>query len=133
MVAASGWKKALTDATLTIAPPPCSIMAGTAARVARRAVKKFISIAQANSSSLVARNPSRRRRTAPTLLTSTSTRPCSSRPPPTSRAGPSGAARSTRHRDHAVQAVEGVGGPRAGHHVRALVDERPGHGQPDAL
>jgi hypothetical protein len=31
----SRWKKALTDATLTIAPPPWSSMAATAARVAR--------------------------------------------------------------------------------------------------
>ena len=38
----SGWKNALTEATLTIAPPPCSTMAGIAARDARRVVKKFM-------------------------------------------------------------------------------------------
>src|SRR3954471_24623146 len=95
MVPASGWKNALTEATLTIAPPPVSSIAVTAARVARSALKKFSCIAHSNSSSLVPRKPSTRRRTAPTLFTSTSTRPCSCRARPTSCAGPSGAARST--------------------------------------
>ena len=70
-------------------------MAAIAARVARRAMKKFICIAHSNSSSLVPRKPSSRSRTAPTLLTSTSTRPCSSSARSMSRAGPSVAMRST--------------------------------------
>jgi hypothetical protein len=76
MVPASGWKNALTEATLTIAPPPWCTIATTAARVARRAVKEFIRIAHSNSSSPVPRKPSVRSRTAPTLATRTSTRPC---------------------------------------------------------
>src|SRR3984957_4964435 len=94
MVAPSGWKKALTEATLMIAPLPWLTIAVMAARLARSAMKKFISIAQAKSSSLVPRKPSVRMRTAPTLLTSTSMRPCSSVARLISCAGPSGAARS---------------------------------------
>src|SRR5215469_13959926 len=95
MVAASGWKKALTDATLTIAPLRFLTISVRAARLARSAMKKFICIAQAKSSSVVPNNPSVRMRTAPTLLTSTSMRPCSSAACRTSCAGPSGAVRST--------------------------------------
>src|SRR5271165_2796922 len=95
MVAASGWKKAFTDATLTIAPVPLSTIAVRAARLARSAMKKFICMAQAKSSSLVPKNPCSRIRTAPTLLTSTSSRPCSSIARPISCAGPSAADRST--------------------------------------
>src|SRR3984885_6226080 len=94
MVAASGWKNALTEATLTIAPEPCLTISVRAARLARSAMKKFSSIAQAKSSSLVPKKPPVRIRTAPTLLTSTSTRPCSSVARPISCAGPSGADRS---------------------------------------
>src|ERR1700722_5983788 len=94
MVAASGWKNALTEATLTIAPEPCLTISVRAARLARSAMKKFSSIAQAKSSSLVPKKPPLRIRTAPTLLTSTSTRPCSSVARPISCAGPSGADRS---------------------------------------
>src|SRR3954447_19758880 len=78
-----------------IAPPPCSSIGGITAREARSAVKKFSWRAHSNSSSLVPRKPSRRIRTAPTLLTSTSTRPCRSTASATSRPGPSGWARST--------------------------------------
>src|ERR1700722_17026843 len=95
MGAPSGWKNALTEATLTIAPLPWVTISVRAARLARRAMKKFSSIAQANSSSLVPRKPPVRMRTAPTLLTSTSSRPCSPIACLISRAGPSGAARST--------------------------------------
>ena len=42
---------------LTIAPEPASTIAGSAARVVRRAMKKFICIAHSNSSSLVPRKP----------------------------------------------------------------------------
>ena len=59
------------------------------------AMKKFICIAQAKSSSVVPNNPSVRMRTAPTLLTSTSMRPCSSDACRTSCAGPSGPVRTT--------------------------------------
>jgi len=52
-VPASGWNKALTEAVLTIAPPPCSTIGPRAARVARKAVKRFTCMAQSNSSSLV--------------------------------------------------------------------------------
>src|SRR5271165_1679544 len=95
MVAASGWKNALTEATLTIAPLPFLTISVRAARLARSAIKKFICIAQAKSSSLVPKNPSVRIRTAPTLLTSTSMRPCCSVACRISWAGPSGAVRST--------------------------------------
>ena len=80
---------------LTIAPEPASTITFSAARVVRRAMKKFICIAHSNSSSLVPRKPSSRIFTAPTLLTSTSTRPNSSTARATRLAGPSGAARST--------------------------------------
>src|ERR1700722_1952398 len=95
MVAASGWKKALTEATLTIAPPPFLTISVRAARLARSAIKKVICIAQAKSSSLVPKNPPVRMRTAPTLLTSTSMRPCCSVACRISCPGPSGAVRST--------------------------------------
>ena len=95
MVAASGWKNALTEATLTIAPLPWLTISVMAARLARSAMKKFSSIAQAKSSSLVPRKPPVRMRTAPTLLTSTSIRPCSPVVRLISCAGPSGVARST--------------------------------------
>jgi hypothetical protein len=39
-----GWKKAFTEATFTMAPPPRSIMLVTAARVARSAAKKLMFI-----------------------------------------------------------------------------------------
>jgi hypothetical protein len=96
MVPPSGWKKALTETMLTTAPPPlCFTIWVTAARVARNAEKKFICMAHSNSSSLVARKPASRRRTAPMLLTSTSTRPCSAMARSTSCRGPSAVARST--------------------------------------
>ena len=72
---ASGWKKAFTDATFTIAPEPRSTIEASAARVARSAMKKFICMAHSKSSSLVPKKPSIRIRTAPTLFTRMSTRP----------------------------------------------------------
>lgn len=48
------------EATLTIAPPPLSTIAVIAARLARRAMKRFICIADSNSSSLVPKKPSAR-------------------------------------------------------------------------
>src|SRR6516165_2715408 len=95
MVAASGWKKALTDATLTIAPLRFFTISVRAARLACSAMKKFICIAQAKSSSVVPNSPSVRMRTAPTLLTSTSMRPCCSAVCRIRCAGPSGAVRLT--------------------------------------
>src|SRR4051812_69964 len=80
---------------LTIAPPPWSTIATSAARVARSVVKKLRSSAHWKSASSRARNPSSRRRTAPTLLTRTSTRPCSSMARRIRLAGPSAPARST--------------------------------------
>src|SRR5215212_11799464 len=77
-----------------MAPPPCSSIPGNTARVARSVVKKFILSAHSNSASSMARNPSVRSRTPPTLLTRTSTRPCPSTAARTSFSGPSGAPRS---------------------------------------
>src|SRR5215210_4581309 len=79
----------------TIAPPPPSTIAGRAARQARSVVKKLSARAHSKSASPRARKPSRRSRTPPTLLTSTSSLPKSVSARATSAAGPSGAARST--------------------------------------
>src|SRR5438270_7401787 len=79
---------------LTIAPSPRRSIADTAARVARSAAKKLSSNEASKSASLVARNPSRRSLTPPTLFTSTSRRPWPSTALPTSCAGPSGWTRS---------------------------------------
>ena len=95
-------------------------------------MKKFISIAHANSASLVPRKPSVRRRTAPTLLTSTSRRPCSSTARATRR-GPVRGGEIDRDRRDAVQTVEAVGGARSGDDERALVGQRLHDGQADAL
>ena len=57
MVPPSGWKNALTEATLTIAPAPCSTMCASAARVARSVLKKFICIAHSKSSSVSGEEP----------------------------------------------------------------------------
>src|ERR1700730_13948982 len=65
-------------------------------------------------------------RTAPTLLTSTSSRPCSSTASPTHCAAPSGAASSP-----APGATPWGRG--AGHDARALSRERPGDGKADPL
>jgi hypothetical protein len=94
-VAASGCKNELTEATFTIAPDPCSSIGPSAARIARSPVKKFIRSAVSNSSALAARKPPTRNRTAPTLVTSTSSLPCSSMALCTSRAGASTASRFT--------------------------------------
>ena len=117
----------------TIDPEPCSSIGPRAARVARSPVKKFIWSAHSNSSSLVARKPSTRIRTAPTLLTSTSSRPCSSIAFCTSSAGPSSAIRSTATAVTPVQAVQVLGRPRPGDDVGALGDQRLGDREPDAL
>ena len=108
-------------------------MAVMAARVARSAAKKFISIAHANSSSLVPRKPSRRSRTAPTLFTRTSTRPCASIARWTSGAGPAGASRSTATGVTRSRPVEGVDGARPGDDEGALVGQRARDRQADAL
>src|ERR1700730_16479564 len=121
MVPASGWKKAFTDATLTIAPVPCSTIAAKAARLARRAMKKFICIAQAKSSSLVPKNPSRR---IPAV-------PCDGTPDQVRR--PVWRGQVDRHWRDALNAIEAIDGPRARNDMCALVGQRPGHGQPDAL
>jgi hypothetical protein len=65
-------------------------------------------------------------------LTSTSRRPWWATARSTSRAGPSGAARSG-HADDPVDAVEGVGVPRAGDDVGAFVRQRAGHREADPL
>src|SRR5215204_3955799 len=95
MTSPSGWKNALREATFTITPSLRGIIAATAARVARNAAKKLSCIEASKSASLVCRKPSTRNRTPPTLLTSTSTRPCRSRACPTSRSDPPGSTRST--------------------------------------
>ena len=95
MTAPSGWKNALTDVTLTMVPSPRGIIAATAARIARSAEKKLSSSEAWKSASLTFAKPSRRSCTPPTLLTSTSSRPCCSTAWSTSRAGPSGSIRST--------------------------------------
>jgi hypothetical protein len=120
----------LTEAMLTIAPEPASTIAFSAARVARRAMKKFICIAHSNSSSLVPKNPSTRIFTAPTLLTSTSTRPNSS----TARATrPVGRRQVDGDRGHPLDPLEAGGRPRAGDDRRPLSGQLPGHGHADAL
>src|SRR5260221_1505975 len=113
-----------------MAPVPCSTMGASAARVARSALKKFICMAHSNSSSLVPRKPCRRRRTAPTLFTSTSTRPWSSMARWTSRAGPSDDARSietavTRSRPARLSVLRAPATTRAPSSTSARVTARP--------
>src|SRR5215468_9551300 len=115
---------------LTIAPAPWLSIAGSAARVARSAAKKFACIAQAKSSSLVPRNPCRRIFTAPTLLTRMSSRPWSSSARRIRRAGPSGATRSsptavTRSIPASASIVRAPATTRAPSRASAFVMARP--------
>src|SRR5690242_11743038 len=77
---------------LVIAPPPLASITGRAARVARTAVMTLRFQVRAHCSSVTCVNPAGRAGALPTLFTSTSSR---SPVAATSRAGPSGAARST--------------------------------------
>ena len=112
---------------------PWPTIAPSAARVARSAMKKFICIAHSNSSSPVARNPSRRMRAAPTLLTSTSTPPCSSTARLMRAAGASGGLRSSATGDDAHQAIQLLGRARSGDHEGALPAKRSRDRKPDAV
>jgi hypothetical protein len=77
--------------------------------------------------------PSRRSCTPPTLLTSTSSRPCCSTAWSTSRAGAFGIDQIDGEGLDAFEAVQGRHGARPGDDVRALGGELVGHGQADAL
>src|SRR6478735_10384803 len=93
MTSGSG-RNAFTEDVVTIVPRR-SMRCGTAARVHRTAAMKLMSSDQVQSSSDNERNPPGRGRTAPTLLTSTSTPPKAVRAWSTNAPGPSGSVRST--------------------------------------
>jgi hypothetical protein len=74
MTVGSG-RNAFTELIVTIRPVSRASRCGRAARVVRTAARKFMVSDQVQSSSVRARKPSSRGRTAPTLLTRTSSRP----------------------------------------------------------
>src|SRR5580658_6147024 len=93
MTAGSG-RDALTELMVTIVPRLATIMPGRAARVTRTAASRLTVSEWAHCSSVMARKPSSRGVTAPTLLMRTSTGPCRSAAT-TSSSGPVGLDRST--------------------------------------
>ena len=136
MTSGSG-RNALTEQVDTIVAAPRSSRCGRASRVMRTAARRLTASDSVHSASVTLRNPPGRGWPPPTLLTSTSRPPYVVTASSTSRPGPSSLVRSTwtgrTDRPAASAASSSVERPGAGHHLRALVDQRPGHREPDAL